>query len=72
MLRNDGDVHLLLIHPQETVFIAFSKEERVIYRILEDRFRSNINMHFKKGTAAGNYSNFMVQLLRLRQATARK
>jgi hypothetical protein len=54
----------------KTTRISFSREERAIYRMLEDRFRENMNYHLKKGTAQGNYNNFMVQLLRLRQCTA--
>ena len=36
----------------------------------ENRFRANLNAFFQRGEARGNYSAFMVQLLRLRQCTS--
>jgi hypothetical protein len=57
---------------QETQYVSFSKEERALYRVLEDRFRDNMNKHFERGTAERNYGMFMVQILRLRQCTARE
>ncbi|KAI9051714.1 hypothetical protein LZ554_004754 [Drepanopeziza brunnea f. sp. 'monogermtubi'] len=51
-------------------YINFSPEEQIIYRITENRFRSNLNSFFKKGEASRNYGVFMVQLLRLRQCTS--
>jgi SNF2 family DNA or RNA helicase len=62
-------VELPAVHP-ETKFISFSKEERVLYRILENRFRENLNRHFRQGTAQRNYGIFMLQLLRLRQCAS--
>jgi SNF2 family DNA or RNA helicase len=62
-------VELPGIYP-DTQFISFSREEKVIYRVLEDSFRENLNQHFASGTAQRNYSMFMVQLLRLRQCTS--
>lgn len=56
-------------HPN-IVYIQFSQEEKIIYRITENRFRSNLNAFFRKGEARSNYSAFMVQLLRLRQCTS--
>ena len=50
--------------------VKFSKEETVLYRIVEDRFRAILNQHLLEGTAQHNYNFWMVQLLRLRQATA--
>ncbi|KAE8441985.1 hypothetical protein EG329_004111 [Mollisiaceae sp. DMI_Dod_QoI] len=55
-------------HP-EVVHVQFSPEEQIIYRITENRFRSNLNTFFAKGSARRNYGVFMVQLLRLRQCT---
>ncbi|KAH7409732.1 SNF2 family N-terminal domain-containing protein [Cadophora sp. MPI-SDFR-AT-0126] len=51
-------------------YLHFSPEETIIYRITENRFRSNLNIFFKKGEASRNYGVFMVQLLRLRQCTS--
>lgn len=56
-------------HP-EIVYIHFSEEEKIIYRITENRFRSNLNIFFSNGEARRNYGTFMVQLLRLRQCTS--
>ncbi|KUJ16639.1 uncharacterized protein LY89DRAFT_647352 [Mollisia scopiformis] len=55
-------------HP-EIVYVNFSAEEQIIYRITENRFRNNLNAFFAKGEARRNYGIFMVQLLRLRQCT---
>ncbi|CZR69452.1 related to protein RIS1 [Phialocephala subalpina] len=55
-------------HPQ-IIYVQFSPEEQIIYRITENRFRSNLNTFFAKGSAGRNYGVFMVQLLRLRQCT---
>lgn len=62
-------VDLPMTNPS-TLFIDFSKEESLLYRLIENRFREQMNQHFKAGTAQRNYSVWMVQLLRLRQATA--
>ncbi|TVY51440.1 Helicase-like transcription factor CHR28 [Lachnellula cervina] len=51
-------------------YVDFSPEEQIIYRITENRFRSNINRYFEAGEVRRNYSVFMVQLLRLRQCTS--
>ncbi|KAH6718269.1 SNF2 family N-terminal domain-containing protein [Leptodontidium sp. MPI-SDFR-AT-0119] len=56
-------------HPK-IVYVHFSPEESIIYRITENRFRNNLNAFFKKGEASRNYGVFMVQLLRLRQCTS--
>lgn len=56
-------------HPK-LEYVNFSPAEKIIYRITENRFRSNLNRFFAKGDAARNYSVFMVQLLRLRQITS--
>ncbi|KAH7309256.1 SNF2 family N-terminal domain-containing protein [Rhexocercosporidium sp. MPI-PUGE-AT-0058] len=56
-------------HPK-IVYLQFSPEEAIIYRITENRFRNNLNAFFKKGDASRNYGVFMVQLLRLRQCTS--
>ncbi|RDW80387.1 hypothetical protein BP5796_05085 [Coleophoma crateriformis] len=56
-------------HP-EIIHIEFSKEERIIYRITENRFRQIINMRFARGSAQNSYGYFLVQLLRLRQCTS--
>ncbi|TAQ90570.1 hypothetical protein B7494_g1097 [Chlorociboria aeruginascens] len=56
-------------HP-EVRFIDFSAEEKIIYRITENRFRSNLNTFFANGTAQRAYGLFLVQLLRLRQCTS--
>ncbi|RDW69265.1 hypothetical protein BP6252_08285 [Coleophoma cylindrospora] len=56
-------------HP-ELIQIDFSKEERIIYRITENRFRNIINMRFAQGSAQNSYGYFLVQLLRLRQCTS--
>ncbi|TVY39756.1 putative ATP-dependent helicase, partial [Lachnellula occidentalis] len=56
-------------HPV-VLYINFSPEEQIIYRITENRFRSNINRYFEAGEVRRNYSVFMVQLLRLRQCTS--
>ncbi|RAL65691.1 hypothetical protein DID88_005359 [Monilinia fructigena] len=50
--------------------INFSREERIIYRITENRFRANLNVFLAKGTAQRAYGVFFVQLLRLRQCTS--
>ncbi|KAI9765896.1 MAG: hypothetical protein M1840_007037 [Geoglossum simile] len=50
--------------------IEFSKEERCLYEIIEDRFRTDFNAHLKEGTAVRNYRTMVVKLLRLRQLTA--
>ncbi|PBP21187.1 hypothetical protein BUE80_DR007992 [Diplocarpon rosae] len=52
------------------LYVQFSQEEQIIYRITENRFRDNLNAFFKKGEASRNYSLFLVQLLRLRQCTS--
>ncbi|CAG8974622.1 hypothetical protein HYALB_00009799 [Hymenoscyphus albidus] len=49
--------------------ISFSDEERIIYRITENRFRSILNSYIMRGDAKRNYTMWMVQLLRLRQCT---
>ena len=51
-------------------YIDFSPEERIIYRITENRARSNLNHYIQKGLAQHCYGLFMVQLLRLRQCTS--
>ncbi|TVY73260.1 putative ATP-dependent helicase [Lachnellula suecica] len=56
-------------HPK-VLYIDFSPEEKIIYRITENRFRRNINNYFQQGEVRRNYSVFMVQLLRLRQCTS--
>ncbi|KAJ8060331.1 hypothetical protein OCU04_010665 [Sclerotinia nivalis] len=50
--------------------INFSREERIIYRITESRFRANLNVFLANGTAQRAYGVFFVQLLRLRQCTS--
>ncbi|QSZ30260.1 hypothetical protein DSL72_004782 [Monilinia vaccinii-corymbosi] len=50
--------------------INFSREERIIYRITENRFRANLNVFLANGTAQRAYGVFFVQLLRLRQCTS--
>ena len=50
--------------------IDFSKEERCLYEIIEDRFRADFNTHLREGTAPKNYRSMVVKLLRLRQLTA--
>ncbi len=50
--------------------IDFSKEERALYQILEERYRKDFNTYFGAGTAQKNYRNIVVKLLRLRQCTA--
>ena len=57
------------IHP-ELKTVTLSREERALYRMLEDRFRGMINSHFKDGTAEKNYGVYLAQLLRLRQAAS--
>ncbi|KAI6708159.1 hypothetical protein JHW43_009312 [Diplocarpon mali] len=54
----------------EILYVEFSPEEQIIYRITENRFRNNLNAFFRKGEASRNYSVFLVQLLRLRQCTS--
>ena len=62
---------IVLPEPHPVVlYINFSPEEQIIYRITENRFRSNLNRYFEVGEARRNYSIFMVQLLRLRQCTS--
>jgi hypothetical protein len=57
-------------HP-EIQYVEFSKEEQIIYRITENRFRTNINKYFAdKNDPGSNYTIFLVQLLRLRQCTS--
>lgn len=62
-------VDLPMPHP-ETKYLVMSEPEKIIYRMLEDKFRDIINMHFRKGTEQKNYGVFLAQLMRLRQATA--
>jgi len=62
-------VDLPMPHP-ETKILIMSEPEKVIYRLIEDKFRKIINEHFKKGDAQKNYGVFLAQLMRLRQATA--
>jgi SNF2 family DNA or RNA helicase len=50
--------------------IDFSKEERALYEIIEERFRMDFNLFLKEGTATRNYRTMVVKLLRLRQLTA--
>ncbi|KAF7947862.1 hypothetical protein EAE96_008939 [Botrytis aclada] len=50
--------------------LNFSREERIIYRITENRFRANLNVFLANGTAQRAYGVFFVQLLRLRQCTS--
>ncbi|CAD6448459.1 19c1cb6b-239e-4802-8012-564b4d8d53ef [Sclerotinia trifoliorum] len=50
--------------------LNFSREERIIYRITESRFRANLNVFLANGTAQRAYGVFFVQLLRLRQCTS--
>ncbi|KAG0646207.1 DNA repair rad5 [Hyphodiscus hymeniophilus] len=56
-------------HP-EIRYLQFSSEERIIYRITENRFRALLNVYLANGTANKNYAVFLVQLLRLRQCTS--
>ncbi|KFY43882.1 hypothetical protein V495_03733 [Pseudogymnoascus sp. VKM F-4514 (FW-929)] len=62
-------VHLPPIHPHLKV-VTLSGEERAIYRTLEDRFRTMMNINFKAKTAEKNYGVYLNQLLRLRQAAS--
>lgn len=50
--------------------LNFSREERIIYRITESRFRANLNLFLANGTAQRAYGVLFVQLLRLRQCTS--
>ncbi|TGO53614.1 hypothetical protein BCON_0120g00110 [Botryotinia convoluta] len=50
--------------------LNFSREEKIIYRITENRFRANLNVFLANGTAQRAYGVFFVQLLRLRQCTS--
>ncbi|PQE14945.1 dna repair rad5 protein [Rutstroemia sp. NJR-2017a WRK4] len=50
--------------------VDFSKEEKIIYRITENRFRATLNNFLANGTAQRAYGVFFVQLLRLRQCTS--
>ncbi|EPE28424.1 P-loop containing nucleoside triphosphate hydrolase [Glarea lozoyensis ATCC 20868] len=50
-------------------YVDFSDEERIIYRITENRFRDMINQYIAKHDLSKNYAHFFVQLLRLRQCT---
>ncbi|TVY33570.1 putative ATP-dependent helicase, partial [Lachnellula subtilissima] len=45
-------------HPV-VLYINFSPEEQIIYRITENRFRSNLNRYFEVGEVRRNYSIFM-------------
>ncbi|KAI9877522.1 MAG: hypothetical protein M1830_003663 [Pleopsidium flavum] len=62
-------VELPKTHP-DLKRVDFSKEERALYQILEERFRRDFNSYFAAGTAQKNYRNLMVKLLRLRQCTS--
>ncbi|KAH0536030.1 hypothetical protein FGG08_007079 [Glutinoglossum americanum] len=50
--------------------VDFSKEERCLYEIIEERFRMDFNLFLREGTAKRNYRTMVVKLLRLRQLTA--
>jgi SNF2 family DNA or RNA helicase len=62
-------VELPLTHPA-TKFINFSDEEKALYRVFENSNRKQLNLELSEGTAAQNYTHWMVRLLRLRQFTA--
>ena len=51
-------------------FIDFSAQEKVIYRITENRFRATLNHYLASDTPEKAYGCFFVQLLRLRQCTS--
>jgi hypothetical protein len=62
---------LNLPKPHPTIrYTRFSPQEKIIYRITEQRFRESMNTYFQKASGGKGYAFFMVQLLRLRQCTS--
>lgn len=49
-------------------FLKLTREEVVIYRLVEEKFRDKINTQLRAGASGGNYAWFLAQLLRARQA----
>ncbi|KAH8594411.1 SNF2 family N-terminal domain-containing protein [Bisporella sp. PMI_857] len=70
-ILNRPIIHLPKPHP-EIQYVDFSTQERIIYRITENRFRANLNLYFagNRKDPRNTYANFLVQLLRLRQCTS--
>ncbi|RDL39913.1 uncharacterized protein BP5553_04253 [Venustampulla echinocandica] len=68
-IMNRPIITLPVPHPK-VEYINFSQEEKIIYRITENRFRQTLNMFIAKGDIRRKYGIFMVQLLRLRQCTS--
>ncbi|KAK1447269.1 SNF2 family domain-containing protein [Colletotrichum melonis] len=50
-------------------YLKLSKEEMVIFKMIEGCFRRKINRDIEKGTAAIQMKSYLVMLLRLRQAS---
>ncbi|KAK1725944.1 SNF2 super family protein [Colletotrichum acutatum] len=50
-------------------YLKLSKEEMVIFKMMEGCFRRKINRDIEQGTAANQMRSYLVMLLRLRQAS---
>jgi hypothetical protein len=57
-------------HPLPIAWLNFSKEEQVIYRRIETRFREDLNRRLAEGSVKKNLIGYFSLLLRLRMATA--
>lgn len=64
-------LELPLPFPEQKV-VKLTKEEVVIYRMVEDRFRESINQQLRQAPEASqkNHAHMLSKLLRLRQAVA--
>lgn len=51
-------------------FLKLTREEVVIYRLVEEKFRDKINTHLRAGASGGSYTWILAQLLRARQAAS--
>ena len=51
-------------------FLKLTREEVVIYRLVEEKFRDKINTRLRAGASGGNYTWILAQLLRARQAAS--
>ena len=51
-------------------FLKLTREEVVIYRLVEGKFRDKINTHLRTGASGGNYTWILAQLMRARQAAS--
>jgi SNF2 family DNA or RNA helicase len=57
-------------HPLPIRWVSFSKEEQLIYRRIENRFREDLNRRIAEGSVKKNLIGYFSLFLRLRQATS--